>query len=294
MTVQPGSTAIEITARMLILAGCFVVTLAHFVMEPFRWNRCYQPADCTRRTQSSTRDALLCTALATYILPFKLGIPLRVYLLRRKGDLTLHLVGVVIALDGLISLVIWTTIAAFCAWTASLRWKPPGYLWVAVSAAVLVCLVVVVLQRQLGARMLQRLRNALTLLDRPWKRISCSAMILLVDVMSYGLRHALLLLLITDNARDMPVVAAVGIIATFTGIISGLPMGLVGYDATLIALLAVVGIHPEQALLMALINRALNLVAAAALGIPAAMRMGLGSSVGSIISKFREIANDKP
>jgi uncharacterized membrane protein YbhN (UPF0104 family) len=114
-----------------------------------------------------------------------------------------------------------------------------------------------------------------------------------VDVLSYGLRHAMLLLLVTDNFRDMWIGGSIGIIATFAGIVSGLPMGLVGYDATLFALLTLVGVRPEQALLIALINRALNLAAAAMLGIPAAMRLGLGSSVGSIIRKFREIAHDR-
>jgi uncharacterized membrane protein YbhN (UPF0104 family) len=139
--------------------------------------------------------------------------------------------------------------------------------------------------------MLQRLREALSLLDQPWRRICRSATILMADVFSYGLRHALLCLLIMGDAKDMIVSAAIGIMATFAGIISGLPMGLVGYDATLVALFAVIGIHPEQALLIAVTNRALSLVSAALLGIPAAMRLGLGSTVGSIIRRIREVAN---
>ncbi|KRB39514.1 hypothetical protein ASD82_10915 [Rhodanobacter sp. Root179] len=103
----------------------------------------------------------------------------------------------------------------------------------------------------------------------------------------------MLLLLVTGDFRHIWIGGSIGIIATFAGIVSGLPMGLVGYDATLVALLTLVGVPPEQALLIALINRALNLASAAMLGIPAAMRLGLGSSVGSIIRKFREIAHDR-
>lgn len=285
------SQALEIAGWALLLGGCLLMTIVHFIMEPLRWNHCYRPTGSSARGRRGVRDALLCTALATYVLPFKLGIPLRIFLLRRNGELTLYFVGVVIALDGLISLFTWAIVAAFCAWAAALHWSPPWYLWMAIFAGMLVCIATVVAQRKIRLRMLQRLRDALALLNHPWRRIVRSTVILLVDVLSYGLRHALLLLLVTGNVKGMLIGGAIGIIATFTGIVSGLPMGLVGYDVTLVALLTLVGIRPEQALLIAVINRALNLASAVLLGIPAAVRLGLGSTVGSIIRKFREIAN---
>lgn len=284
--------ALEIGGRTLLLAGCLLITIVHFIMEPFRWNHCYQPIVSSIRGRRGVRDALLCTALATYVLPFKLGIPLRIFLLRRNGELALYFVGVVIALDGLISLFMWAIVAVFCAWTAALHWSPPWYLWVVILVGMLACIISVVVLRAIRVRMLQRLRDALALLNRPWRRIGWSATILLTDVLSYGLRHALLLLLVTGNVKHMLIGGAIGIIATFTGIISGLPMGLVGYDVTLVTLLTLAGIRPEQALLIAVINRALSLASAVLLGIPAAMRLGLGSTVGSIIRKLREIAND--
>lgn len=281
----------KIVCWALILGGCFLVTVAHFIMEPFRWNHCYRVVGHGAGRSRGVRDALLCTAFATYVLPFKLGIPLRIFLLRRHGDMSGHFVGVVIALDGLTSLVTWAILSVLCGWAAALHWSPPWYLWAVIVAGMVVCIVAVMLRRSIGLCMLQRLRDALALLDQPWRRINRSVMVLTIDVLSYGLRHALLLLLVTGHVKGMLIAGAIGIIATFAGIVSGLPMGLVGYDATLIALFTLVGIRPEQALLIAVINRALNLASAAVLGIPAAMRLGLGSTVGSIIKKIREIAN---
>jgi uncharacterized membrane protein YbhN (UPF0104 family) len=291
MHTQHALAILSIAEWLFLLGGCLVVTLYHFIMEPFRWNRFYQPADSNLRSRKGTRDALFCTALATYVLPFKLGVPLRILLLQRNGELTLHFVGVVIALDGLISLGVWSFVVVVCAWTSALHWSPPWYFWIMLLVGTIVCITALALHRAMGLRMLQRLREALSLLDQPWRRICRSATILMADVFSYGLRHALLCLLIMGDAKDMIVSAAIGIMATFAGIISGLPMGLVGYDATLVALFAVIGIHPEQALLIAVTNRALSLVSAALLGIPAAMRLGLGSTVGSIIRRIREVAN---
>ena len=96
------NAAIRLTAYVLLAAACLLVTVAHFVMEPLRWNRCYLSTASTF-DRRHVRDALFCTALATYLLPFKLGIPLRVVLLRRQGRLTLHFIGIVVALDGILS-----------------------------------------------------------------------------------------------------------------------------------------------------------------------------------------------
>lgn len=284
---------LQMASKALLLVGCFFVTAAHFLMEPLRWNSCYQPVGSSARERRGVRDALFCTALATYILPFKLGIPLRIFLLQRHGGLTFHFLGVVMALDGLISLGVWALVTASCAWFAALHWSLPWYLWLALSMSTLICVIAAAAWRKLGLRMFQRLRDAWALLDHLWWRIGRSMAVLATDVLSYGLRHALLLLLVTGDFKNLLIGGSVGIIATFAGIVSGLPMGLVSYDATLVALLSVVGVSPGHALLIAVINRALNVASAVVLGIPAAMRLGFGLTFASIIKKFREIANGK-
>lgn len=286
-------TFLIIAGKVFLLAACFFVTAGHFFMEPLRWNKCYQPRCCSATERRGVRDALFCTALATYVLPFKLGIPLRILLLRRHGGLTLHFLSVVMALDGLIVLCVWAAVTAACASFATLHWSLPRYLWATMFAGAMACAVVAVVWRRLGLDVWRKLHDAWVMLDGIWRRIGWSIVILVADVVSYGLRHSLLLLLVTGSPDKLLLGGSIGIIATFAGIVSGLPMGLVGYDATLVALLAFAGVSPEQALLIALINRALNLACSIVLGIPAAMRLGFGLGVRSIIRKFREIANDK-
>ena len=283
----------RIACALVLLLLCFVVTIAHFVVEPLRWNRCYLPEDTLLQLRRNVRDAFFCTALATYLLPFKLGIPLRVVLLRQSGGLAVQTLAVLMTLDGLVSLIMWSAVTAVTAWLAALHWNPPWYIWLVALTAALTCVLIVALRRALGLRWLSQMRDALALLDRPWRRVCCSAAILFADVVSYGVRHALIVLLVTGDFKNMLIGGVAGITATFAGIVSGLPMGLVGYDASLIAVLTLAGIRPDQALLVALINRGLNLAAAAVLGIPAAMRLGLGSNIGSIVKRFREIGNAK-
>lgn len=277
---------------VLLLIVSFLVTAVHFMMEPLRWNHCYLPSADDIRSRNGIRDALFCTALATYLLPFKLGIPLRILLLHRQGKLTFHFIGVAIALDGLLSLIAWSLMAALSLWLAALHWRPPAYVWGIAIAAIIGILVIFWLLRRLRNRWMLRLREALMLLDRPWRRILTAWTILVGDVASYGIRHALLVLMVTGDPHIALIGGAIGIVATFAGIVSGLPMGLVGYDATLIALLALAGVPLDRALLVALFNRGLNLGAAVLLGLPAAMRLRLGTNLGSILRRLRKMGSE--
>lgn len=271
----------------------FLVTLLHFTLEPLRWKCSYLPRRSDPGAITGTRDALYCTALATYLLPFKLGIPLRVALLRNSARLELRFIGIVIALDGLISLFAWSMLTAASVWVAALHWHPPAYVWLAGAVGMVGLGAVVVAQPRLRGRWLQRWQDALALLDRPWRRVGTAAGILVGDVIAYGVRHALLVYLFTGEIRLMLVGGAIGVVATFAGIVSGLPMGLVGYDATLIALLAAAGVPVDQAVWVAVTNRALNLGSAAVLGVPAALRLRLGSGLVSILHRLWDLAHDR-
>ncbi|MEO8671043.1 MAG: lysylphosphatidylglycerol synthase domain-containing protein [Tahibacter sp.] len=292
-TVDFWQSSFRLGYALFLTGGCFVVTLAHFLMEPLRWNTCYLARERDAPTRAGVRDALFSTALASYILPFKLGIPLRFFLLRRTAGFSAHFLGVVVALDGIVSLVAWTSLTAVAAYLSALQWNPPWYLWVGTVAAGVIFCALLIARRSLASRWLAGLTDALATFDRPWNRILRSSAIVCVDVISYGVRHAGLLLLVSGESRHLFVGGSIGIVATFAGIISGLPMGLLGYDAALVGLLTLSGVKLEHALLVALVNRVLNLLAAAVLGIPAAMRLGIGSSIGVIIAKFREIGNGK-
>lgn len=269
------------------------VTILHFMMEPMRWRVAYLPRNETSETTEKVRDVLFCTALATYLLPFKLGIPFRVGLLRHKAALGMHYIAAVLALDGMISLCVWAACTAFFVWVAALHWHPPWYMWLGVGMVGLIGLAIIASAKQVAQNFIRRWHAAVVVMDRPWRRSGMAAGLLAVDVGSYWLRHVLLVFVATRNSDLLMVGGASGVVATFAGIISGMPMGLLGYDATLVALLGAAGAGIEQSILVVALNRGMNLAAAAMLGIPAGVRLGLGNGFVSILRKLREFANGK-
>lgn len=290
---NPGAFHLSASAAVLVVAAAWMVTLLHFVMEPWRWRLAYLPASENRDDWKKVRDSLYCTAFATYLLPFKLGLPLRVALLRGSARLDLRYIGAVLALDGLISLAVWSLLAAACVWIAALRWQPPTYVWVAGALGAAGLGAILFFRRSLRGRLAARWRDAMAAFVRPWLRIAKASVIVVLDILSYGVRHALLVFLVTGNLANMLPGAAIGIVATFAGIVSGLPMGLLGYDATLVALLGVAGVPVEHALFVALINRGLNIGSAVLLGVPASARLGMGSRIPSILARLKELAHGK-
>lgn len=281
---------LAVGAGLLMLA--LATTWIHFLMEPARWNYCYLNGSVSSLNpdKRKVRDALYSTAMASYLLPFKLGVPLRVLLLHRSANLGLHRIGVLIGVDGIVTLLVWSLLAFLGIWIAALHLDINPFLWV--LAAVLVLILVFslsILQPKLRSRWLTRLREAIELFDHPGRRIAASVVVLSIDVSSYAVRHAILMLLVTGNLQLMLVGGVVGVVATFAGIVSGLPMGLVGYDATLVALLSSLGVPLHEAILVAVINRILNFSAALLIGVPAALRLGLGTGFFSILGRLREL-----
>jgi uncharacterized membrane protein YbhN (UPF0104 family) len=95
---------------------------------------------------------------------------------------------------------------------------------------------------------------------------------LVVDILFYGVRHMVLAdMLGLDVASGK--VFVIGILATFAGIISTLPMGLGAYDATLVALLALYGVDIEIGLILAFSNRLGMIITSIILGIPSGLSL---------------------
>ena len=278
---------------LLLGLAAGLVTYFHFLMEPMRWRAAYLPIKGDDKTAKNVRDVLFCTSLATYLLPFKLGVPFRIGLLRHQTALGMHYIGAVLALDGMISLCVWAGCTSFFAWIAALHWHPPWYLWLAIGGIGLSGLVFVGLSKHIAKDFISRWQAAVLVIDQPWRRSGIAAALLIVDVMSYWMRHVLLVLLATGEPRLAMVGGASGVVATFAGIISGMPMGLLGYDATFVALLGAAGAGFDQSILVVAINRGLNLGAATIVGVPAGMRLGLGDGLASIFRKLRELASGK-
>lgn len=276
---------------MAVLVIAFGVTLLHFLMEPMRWQAAYLPTSKSGANSAEVRDVLFCTALATYLLPFKLGIPMRLGLLRHRAGLELPFIGAVLALDGIVSLCVWGGAAMLSAWFAALHWQSGRLAWVGLGCIVMAMAVALVMRKRLAGVITRRWHAITSLVGDLWRSAGISTLVLIADVGSYWLRHALLVFVTTGSLRLMVVGGAAGIVATFAGMVSGMPMGLVGYDATLVALLGTAGMRIEQAVAVAAINRGLTFLAAAVLGVPSGIRLGLGVDVASTLRKLREVGN---
>jgi hypothetical protein len=272
----------------VMLAIGFALTVVHFYAEPLRWRQAY----VRDSSWQSTRDIFLSTSLASYLLPFKLGMPLRILLCSRILAIGAPRLAAIIAVDSVVILGAWGAIALLVGADEAIELvratKVPWAGWLAVGA---------VLALALAALYSQRLRvAAMALLDTARsmpRRLATAIGVAGMDVLTYGPRHAAIAIAVGLPSSRWEEWASFGIVATFAGIISGMPMGLVGYDATLMLLLGSAGVDPGQGLLIIAINRAMSIAAAFLLGVPAARRIGMGEGVAAVYRKVREMARGR-
>lgn len=247
------------------LAVAFALVMVHYIAEPLRW-RVLFPGTAPMTTWVSVFGL---TALVSYVLPFKLGIPLRVYFLRLKMQLSLASVTGAMGLDALIYYGGWLLAGAsgfvLLARRISLFDVP--------LAAVVAVSVLGVLA---GAWVVPRMLRAIRRFDLHYRitavlaqftpaRIALIGSIVMADILCQLLRHGAL-----AQALDIPVgVIAIGALTAFA-ILAGLliftPMGLGGYDAIMLAGLVQFGAPFSSALILVLLNRLLTIAAAALIG----------------------------
>lgn len=280
----------EVLVASVLTGGLlsFACVVAHLYIEPARWWSCLLPRGAS---WLRCRDVFLTTAASTYLLPFKLGIPLRLVLIGRFCDLSrLTTIGLM-ATDSALVLSIWVSVVMVAGGHAvfSLLPKLPTLL-VVLAAAAVVCLAWLARKRITIVR--SRLFALSEVLRNEPQRIYRALFLVVIDVLSYGVRHiglALLVGLTWDAALNW---FAMGIVATFIGMASGLPLGLLGYDATLLAMSLHAGARSDQALWAITVNRALTMGAAFILGLPAAHRLGFIGGVRRVIGKLRELTRE--
>ncbi len=283
----------ELAAGLAALAGRIepawlvplaAVVFAHFLAEPLRW-RTYLRA----RTTGTLMRIFSLAALVGYALPAKLGLPLRIVLLRRHFPLPLATVSALLVLDGVLYYGAWAAAALIgLPWAAANGWKPDGawilaaVLLLAMSAAAvgLACrpqrLPASIRSRlhRLIVRHAEGVRIAVSMIDR--RALGSAAAVNALDVLGHTLRHGVLLALI-GQSLSAPELFAITSLSIFAGLVSMMPMGLGGYDLTLIFLLKLHGIPVADALSVALANRAANLAMSLSLGSWAGAGLGLGA-----------------
>jgi uncharacterized membrane protein YbhN (UPF0104 family) len=243
----------------------FGFVLVHFLSEPLRW-RVLFPATASVMNWISVFGV---TALISYVFPFKLGIPLRVYFLSQKMHLSLTTVAGAMGLDALVYYGGWLLAGMFgfvlLARSIALPEFPVVVLVsIALASAIIGAWIV---PRALRAIRRFEMRNRISLVLAQFTigRIVLISVVISVDILCQLLRHAAL-----AQALDVPIgiiaVSALAAFAILVGLLSFTPMGLGGYDAVMVTGLVQLGTPLSAALILVLLNRLLTIAAAMFIG----------------------------
>lgn len=278
-------------SQILFGLFAFCTTCLHFVFEPLRWNKYLQ--NHLNPVQSGVLNSVFyATALASYMAPFKLGLPFRIYFIKKYLEMPAINAVSWQAVDSALSIAIWTICGALSAIMLSMKFIPIG---INASSLAVPAIIFAITAVSLVFAFRSHLVTFFVGLDDIRRRTDFLAptLILLTDVLSYGIRHVFIAVMFGISGVSYIFIAAAGIFSIFTGMLSGLPMGLLGYDAMLSVLLIANGVSPIMVAKIILANRLMTIVAAVILGVPAFAKLGFGNNIMSIFKKIRSIASGR-
>lgn len=246
------------------------IVFFHFLLEPMRWylyTRNTEPGKSADNPSfSAVFSVLSTTALFSYSLPFKLGLPTRIYLINEYLGLTAKRIIFFLTVDGVMNLAVWGLFGA-----VSFIYLLPIAEVLSNYAFAIAAALGVVLALFLGRKFIGKIISPLV--DREFeisaRTIALSGSLVTFDVVGFGLRHIAIFMFLGLPVNYLDAFL-IGILSIFAGIASTLPMGLGAYDATLILLLTTRGVSLELASLAPVLNRTLNLLSSILFG-------GLGS-----------------
>jgi uncharacterized membrane protein YbhN (UPF0104 family) len=238
-----------------------------------------------------------CTAFFSYILPAKLGLPLRYCLIVRHQKIPASTVGVTMVIDSMLGLIVWTLCSAVLGgdlvFQLADKYLPEPDIGVLALVALGGALSLALFYR-LGKKRWRgwwkQLRTDCAQV-RP-ARLILAALLLLIDIGGYVARHAAILAALSAPFIGWHAIAVSTVLSIYAGFLCMLPMGLIGYDTVMILLLGQYGIAPEIAVMVPLLNRSANLLLSALLGVPSSLRLGLGvnpASVTATLSNNRHV-----
>jgi uncharacterized membrane protein YbhN (UPF0104 family) len=257
--------------KVPFLLGAFILTLFHFMLEPLRWRiYLHGSRDAGTVEYGKLLSLFSVTALVTYVFPAKLGLPVRMYLLKTQMNLGLAFVATLMAMDGLLSYVIWGIPAVIYFLSDGRAVFHKGLVVYLVAAA---CLgILLFIWRRKAGKAFDLLRKSVGSVGKT--RLVLCAMIFVVDIVGFVLRHGLILYA-AEAKINLIKLGFITTVSIFAGFLSMIPMGMGAYDASLIFLLSQSGIPHEVSLMVPVVNRAGNILASLVLGIPSSYAMGI-------------------
>ena len=271
-----------------------IVVLIHFLIEPARW---IIYTKIKNKQQAITFFYIFsATAFFSYIMPAKLGIPIRLWLIKKYQQLKVGVIGLFILVEQTFTMVYWTIASLLLGGNIAIiiilenieriKKQITPIIIVFVIIIVVALLIVSWFKRSLLIRGGRAVISALSL-----SQINIIAALYIMDIFSYVVRHFIILLLLGKNDLPFLTVAPIAVISIFAGFISAMPMGLGGYDATIVFFLTKQGMSLKAAILVPVINRAANLLISALIGIPSAYKLGVGLNIKTLMKKVRRSEN---
>lgn len=261
-----------------------LAALAHMAAEPARWF-------IYTREQTQTRFPLYfhifsLTALLGYLLPMKMGVPLRIALLHARTTLSIATVLVFLSLDALLYYAPWSILAVvFLAQALVLpQFSAESLSWI--PALIVIGLVTVVLLARLASRpmaapghregrvkkLARHCREAMAMVRTG--ALIVSALVVLANVLTVVVIHWALIRSVGFDL-SLTTIFLLTVVSVFAGLATLTPMGLGSYDATLTFLLMQQSLPLEAALSVPILHRFGMLGVTVAVGAWSGSRLGL-------------------
>jgi uncharacterized membrane protein YbhN (UPF0104 family) len=277
------------------ILGILSLVFLHFVSEPIRW---VVYLKCKDKISILTLCYIFfSTAFFSYILPAKLGIPLRFWLIKRYQKISSGVAGIFMITDGALGVVAWMLASLILGGNFTIaiirqnlnRFNMGIELLILVLVALGIGLLILVLICNRKKKVFTRVLGSLRCL-KLWQFLII-VIFFVADISTYIIRHSLIIALVGGPDLSWLSISMITVLSVFAGFVSAMPMGLVGYDATIIFLLTQQGMSLEFAAIVPIVNRSANLIASIIIGIPSSFYLGLGFNINEIKNKVNLSSN---
>jgi len=278
----------------LLAVTVVLMVLLHFIAEPARW-WIYTATNEDNPPLSRYVSVFNLSALASYTMPFKMGVPARIWLVSSFLHVEARLIVTLMVADGLLYYGVWSLAGAISGYGYFDRLIPAapdnGRLWW--FAGALLLLFSAIAWRLGGRGLFEGLAAKIGRLGEfmPLRRFVVVVSIVVADFVVQVARHWLIArgMSLDLDFGDMSRITA---IAISVGMLSFLPLGLGAYDVTMAALMVSHGVPLNQAVAVPLVNRALSYAVAIVAGAVGAHSLRASHAYeGGLASILRSLAD---
>jgi len=242
--------------NFIYLIPFFLFIFIHFIAEPIRWS--FYLKKSKNPLSNAIGHIFFLTAFLSYLLPMKLGLPIRIGLLKKKLKLKIKTISKFLLLDGILYYGSWISIACIAGFNLLSKFKNTIELSIITSIILIVTSFLIFILFFIKIKKYKDKISTIkpyTIYSSLNKRIISSLLfITYTDITSHILRHWALLGMV-GYMLPIEQIFVITAISIFTGLISMMPMGLGGYDITIVLLLTQASVPLEIAILVPIFNR---------------------------------------